>query len=304
VAPQLISFPSFRGEFFDKLLGFVLGPISTILLFAAPISSSDDGDRSSPMDLASWESWLLFLLLVCVHAFSSSSSTAAQKKDATILALVKGLVLCTGIACFYARRAAAAAATAAAGAKHASSDFYFFRSFALRLAATTSPAIAKYFVQSILLAWLALLSCRWFSEVMQLIFFVECCEKHRKSQEREIMMCPRCYCASSMKEDVDDACSSLAVAGILLGAYAISSRPLPETMMNEGNKQQQQQQHYIAMLMAFGVLAAVMAGIYMVHAVVKYAICSESEQREQQHGVVAAVEGIVVTTEKSDLFNK
>lgn len=76
----------------------------------------------------------------------------------------------------------------------------------------------------------------------------------------------RCYSMQSMREDVDDACAALAVAGILLGAYSISSRPLPETKVrypeDSGN---QPQQHSFTMLTSLGVLAAVLVGTMVVH---------------------------------------
>jgi hypothetical protein len=81
----------------------------------------------------------------------------------------------------------------------------------------------------------------------------------------------------TMKEDVDDACASIAVAGILMGAYAISGKPLPETkaasllLLNNN--------HHTSMLGVFGVLAAVLTGVQLVHTVVKNYVIMNSSSR-------------------------
>lgn len=106
-------------------------------------------------------------------------------------------------------------------------------------------------------------------QVCQLIFFIECSSQECSSRQLPSLLCPRCFCVESMKEDVDDACSSLAVAGILVGAYAISTKPLPET-----NYDNLMMTHSISMLAVFGILAAVIAAVHLVHATVKYSICA------------------------------
>lgn len=287
VAPQLISFPRFRTSFFDLIMGLGLGPVCTILLFVVPrySSSSWSNDRSTPMDLSSWESWVLFLLLASVYlttAMSSSSTLQASRTAKMMTVCCKGLVLCIGIACFYARRLVNSN-NEEHGQPHTVvvvySDYHFFRSFAWSLDPQTQSPAAKYFVQSLLMAWLGLLSCRWFSEVCKLLFFVDpsCCETCLADDKAK--KCPRCFCMESMKEDVDDACASIAVAGILMGAYAISGKPLPET--NAASMLLLKNSHHTSMLGVFGVLAAVLAGVQLVHTMVKnYAIANSLSWRK------------------------
>lgn len=95
-----------------------------------------------------------------------------------------------------------------------------------------------------------------------------------------------------MKEDVDDACAAMAVAGILLGAFSISSRPLPEEAQQHAAnvaaaEEQQQQQHSFTMLAALGTLAAVVTGVMVVHFIVRMMLAAVAGRKGDGRGLLA-----------------
>jgi hypothetical protein len=56
----------------------------------------------------------------------------------------------------------------------------------------------------------------------------------------------------------------MAVAGILLGAYSISSKPLPENFVAEAAASSGE--HSFTMLPALGTMAAILVGVQALHA--------------------------------------
>lgn len=255
---------------FDLLLGCVLGPVCTAMLLAGPLFLGADQDLSMPADLAGWEAWLAFLLLAAVHLLDSGSSSrgagARHARQAAAVGGLRGAVLCAGIICLHFYRRSSSSPPAAA---ERSSDFYLFRSFATRCSRGNEGG--TYAVQGTLMLWLGLLASRWFEEVVRCLFFRRCrtCGSSSSGggnallpqRQNKAGMCMPCYSMHSMKEDVDDACASLAVAGILLGAYSISSSPLPEG----GQQKDRRHVHGFTMLYALGILAAVVTGVHAVH---------------------------------------
>ena len=86
-----------------------------------------------------------------------------------------------------------------------------------------------------------------------------------------------------MKEDVDDACTSLAVAGIFLGAYAISPSPLPEQQQHTGT-----QQHSFTMLAVLGIAAAIITGVHLVNSAARLAVLQKHPQSRSTGSAAAA----------------
>lgn len=272
IVPSQILFTDKFRHAFDTVLGWILGPLCTALLFSLLTSSSSPPDLSTPADLSRWQAWILFLLLAAVHLVvveeAGGAVVVAEKKDdgdehkerrvdhtksasERLGTIIRGAVLCLGIACFYVRRLIAPADKNADETRLAS-DFYFFRSFASRVA--NGNTAAQYALQGTMLVWLGLLASRWFEEITMCTFFNQCsaCQKGSSTAAKEeAKRCMRCYSMHAMKEDVDDACAAMAVAGILLGAYSISSRPMPET-----HGAGMADDHSFTMLAALGTLAA------------------------------------------------
>lgn len=251
VASSQLQFLNTFRHYFDFGLGCVLGPICTVLLLALP-SSSHHADLSTPADLSAWEPWLLFVLLAAVQldAFGTNHHQGGHRTQSMVVIATRGTILCAGIAAFHVRRLSPSSLQQASK----TSDFYFFRAFVAQ--ATAGQGHAQYVLQGTLLLWLGLLASRWFEELLRCFFFAKHCLRCEATKT-----CMQCYSTQAMKEDVDDACASLAVAGIFLSAYAISSRPLPEIAGNNAG-----QQHSFVMLPALGVLAAVIVGAHVVHA--------------------------------------
>ena len=314
IAPsQLLFMDKFRHAF-DSIIGWILGPLCTALLFALPqqglLSSSSPTDLSTPADLSRWQPWLLFLLLAAVHLVAAeeeeegagaASSAVAEEKGRrssddehevqthkstweALGTITRGAVLCVGIACFYVRRLLASADKNADETLIAS-DFYFFRSFASRVANGNSAG--QYVLQGTMLVWLGLLASRWFEEITMCIFFNRCsaCAKRNitavvASPAAAAKQCMRCYSMHVMKDDVDDACAAMAVAGILLGAFSISSRPLPETHAAD-----MVEEHSFTMLAALGTLAAVVTGVMAVHFMVRMMLTAVTGRKEDGKGL-------------------
>ena len=258
LGPQLIAVRGFC-QALDALLGYVLGPACCILVLLV-FPSQQQQDQSSSLQLSTLQSWILFLIFLAVHLFGSSSSrgisSIGQPKVATtIVIFARGTLMAGGVCSLLLQRHFSPE-------NDLKSDYYFFRAFF----ATSSSS--RYVVKSLLLIWLGLLSSRWFAELCGEIFFYGDDGTEATGSKRRIAVV-------TMKEDVDDACSSLAVAAILAGAYAISSRPLPE-FAHPSDQQQQQQQHCLSMLSVLALLACLVAGVHVVHTVVKQMVLLSS----------------------------
>lgn len=281
----------------DKFMGYVIGPSCTLLLFLA---SGNRADRSSALDLGSAEAWILFLMLLATHLAGGQSCTdspvAGRSPAGT---LVRGGVACIGILCFHVRRLASPPVLE----DSLPSDYHFFRSFSASfLEDPDSPAsrALRYCVQTLLLLWLGLLACRWFSEVCGCVFYSHCYPSVAVGHAADVAVPDEslcscllpigspvavvatgsvangCICCESvrlMKDDVDDACVSIAVAGILLGAYAISSRPLPETQSEQ--LEAQGHLHYLSMLTMLSVLVGVIVAVRVLHAGIRLLLFSK-----------------------------
>lgn len=157
LAPQLLSFRSFR-KAFDALLGCVLGPLCTVMFLTL---AQNERNLSTPCNLASWQSWILFILLSAVHLLDTQPASGRA-----VNATLRGLVLCVGIACFYIRRILEPPPSGT----NLHSDFYFFRAFASSASFRWHPA-PKYILQAFFMTWLGLLASRWFSEACRQVLF-------------------------------------------------------------------------------------------------------------------------------------
>ena len=249
-----------------------------MLLFvgiANDASGQKEEDLSTPAGEEGWQSWLLFLLLAAVHLVDVGQVHSREENHrAHVVAnhLIRGSVLCCGIVCLHLRRNFALDS-------QPKSDFYFFRSFC---ASAGDSGVQRYVLQAILLLWLGLLASRWFEEMCRCIFFRRCC----LPECSKTRWCIRCYSIHIMKEDVDDACTSLAVAGIFLGAYAISPSPLPEQQQHTGT-----QQHSFIMLAVLGIAAAVITGVHLVNSAAMLAVLQKHQQSRSTGSAAAGYRG-------------
>ena len=246
----------------DMFLGVFMGPLCAIILFSVQSSSSSSMEK--PVDLESWQSWVLFLLLVVVHltppSSSSSGGNAASSAEAAAGLVVKGLLLCVGIACFHVRKRNNAEM---GGGKGNLMDYNFFRTL------PSSSAGELIILQLVLLLWLGLCACRWYVEVCNILFFSsDVCGCAAALNQGMAEKCIRCLSVETMKEDVDDACASLAVAGILAGAYAISSSSSSLEEKPRHDNDDDHDIHTMSMLDVVGSLAAVIVAVNVLQSTV------------------------------------